>query len=88
MTELHVDCSKTQHQENPDLISTQGMSIPVNVNIPISSFNRCVVELEDIVGQQTEKAFSNSNIKTNSSFYNPLLRNYTVTLTQQNYIIS
>ena len=38
------------------------MSIPANVNLLISSFNRSVVNLEDIIGQQTEEAFSKLKI--------------------------
>ena len=53
------------------------MSIPANVNVLISSFNRSVVNLEDIIGQQTEEAFSNGNTKANASFCDLLLRNYT-----------
>ena len=46
---------------NSDLTSTQGTSIPINFNTPISSFNPSIVEFEDNIDLQTEKAFSNNN---------------------------
>ena len=46
---------------NSDLTSTQGTSIPINFNTPISSFNRSIVEFEDNIDLQTEKAFFNNN---------------------------
>ena len=52
------------------------MSIPININTWISSFNHSIVDLESNTDQQTEKVFLKINTKTDTSCYDALLCSY------------